>query len=56
MTVKVKNGLFKTLDFLFPSMMNFIWGVIFLVYCHQNGYAIFGADAQQEALDYLVKQ
>jgi hypothetical protein len=54
-TGKVKQALLKTLDFLFPALMNVIWGTCFLVYCHKNGYAIFGADAKQEALDYLVK-
>jgi len=54
-TGKVKTALFKTLDFLFPSMMNLIWGICFLRYCHKQGYAIFGADEKQAALDYLVK-
>lgn len=52
---KVKKVLLKTLDFLFPALMNVIWGTCFLVFCHKNGCAIFGADAKQEALDYLVK-
>jgi hypothetical protein len=54
-TGKVKEALLRTLDFLFPSLMNVIWGTYFLVYCHQSGYAIFGVDSKQEALDYLVK-
>ena len=42
-TGKVKRALLKTLDFLFPSLMSFIWSIYFLVYCHKNGFAIFGA-------------
>jgi hypothetical protein len=54
-TGKIKTALFKTLDFLFPSLMNIIWGVCFLKYCHQHGYAIFGTKSEQEALDFLVE-
>ena len=52
---KVKTVLLKTLDLLFPSLMNLIWSICFLKYCHQQGYAIFGADEKQAAMDYLVK-
>lgn len=54
---KIKKALLKTLDFLFPALMNLIWGTYFMVYCHKEGYAIFGVSdkAEQEALDYLVK-
>ncbi|MCL6588898.1 MAG: hypothetical protein K6U80_02995 [Firmicutes bacterium] len=51
---KAKTALFKTLDFLFPSLMNIIWGACFLAECRKNGYAVFDAKSEQEALDYLV--
>lgn len=54
-TGKVKTALLKTLDFLFPSTMNLIWGICFLVECHKRGYAIFGTNSEQEAMDFLVE-
>jgi hypothetical protein len=52
---RVKRALLKTLDFLFPSLMNIIWSIYFLVDCHRNGYKIFVASDEKEALDYLVE-
>jgi hypothetical protein len=51
----MKKKLYKLLDFLFPMLMDFIWGTHFLLYCRKCGYAVFGGKSEQEALDYLTK-